>query len=221
MGKLFKGLASAAVSTRLEEPGEGTAQFLIDQIQMRETREHKDYVSIRTTCVHAVDGDGARVGDRYGFAVFAGDYFLKELKSWILAMVGVSGADEAQVLEIAAPKAEYPKLDDAARAELAWEKIAQQACGLDENDKPVGPGCFDGQVVIQIDTRIKAGKPTGKFVQDPVTKEMIPEPVSKYTNHYPTRQVPPSEVAEHLTDKQIAQFFGSGENFTALLKAEG
>lgn len=221
MGKLFKGLANAAVSSRLEDPGDGTAQFLIEQMQMRESRAGKNFLSIRTICVHSVDGEGARVGERYGFAVFGGDYFHKELKSWILALVGLSGAEEAQVVDIAAPAEDYPKLDEAERAEVAWEKIAQQACGLDENDKPVGAGCFDGQVVIQIDTRTKAGKATGKFVKDEQTGEMVPEPVSTFTNHYPTRQVPMSEVADRLNDKQIAQIFGSAEKFAELLKAEG
>lgn len=224
MGKLFKGLSNAAVSSRLPEPTDGVAHFLIDSMRMRETRDNKDYVAIRTTCVHEVEGGGARLGDRYGFAVFSGDYFLKELKGWILAMVDLTPADEDQVVEMMAPAADYPKMEEDERADKAWELIAQQTLGLDEDDKPLkdGAGMFDGQVVIQIESKSKEVKPKEKvFIEDPATGKMIPKPGKIFVNHYPQHKVAMDEVAGYLTDKQVVQFFGSEEKFTELLKSEG
>jgi hypothetical protein len=218
---MFKGLANTETSSRLPNPAVGTADYLVESIKWKENRNGGFRVCVRGVCLRGVDGDGNTKGDRVEYPIFSGEYFLKELKRLILCLADVPADQEDEIIDMMCPAEDYPKLSDAERKELAWEKIAQDTCALNEKGQATASGCFDGQVVVRLETIRTEAKPTGKYVPNPDgSGDMLPEMGNSYENTYPCKLIPLSEVAEFLDPKEIERFFGSAENFAKLLEDE-
>ena len=218
VAEMFKGLADAQMSQRLPEPKLGTADFLVNTIRQKKSRNGIDYIKITLTCLRSLEeeGKGNEKGDRCSVALFPGDYFLKEVKSHLYALMCMTPADEEELIEAVVPKNDHPDLDDLQRKNKAWDLLAKQMCAMDEEGNEQQAGLFDGQAVIRIETVVKKGTPTGKFIKN-ADGEMVEEVGKDFINSYPRAGVPLTDIADVLDEKDIERFFGSVERFGELL----
>jgi hypothetical protein len=226
---LFAGMAQAEVSTRTPNPKEGKAWYLISGIKLEKSRKDVQYISIKYLCVTSLtDKEGRKAGTenyegevfgaRVSTAMFQGDYFLKELKRFILVALDKAPGQEQEVVDeaLAAMKADaaYTFAPDMAEEDAAWDYMCKLVCGIGYDS-----GCFDGTVVIEMDT-----KRTVKVSDTEFTKNaegvLVPK-TSDYTNTYPVRRVAFGEVGEAINDgDRIKKVFGSVERFQQLYAAE-
>ena len=214
---LFTGLATAQVSTRLPDPIDGTADFLVNSIRYKDNRNGGFRVVSDLTCVRSVEG-GNQKGDHVQYTIFGGDYFHKELKALILTLAGVEPSEEDAIVDMMCPKDDpaYAKMDDLTRMNKAWEMIGNQATAMGDDGKPTASGMFDGQVIVRLRTITKPAKPTGKFIKN-AAGELVEEVGKPFTNHYPIAQIPFSDVAGDLDERDIVRIFGSVAKFSELL----
>jgi hypothetical protein len=210
----FKGLADASVSSRLPDPRVGEGWFLANSVEMKDNRGGGYRVSLILTCLKGMTDGGNAKGDKVGKAIFSGDYFLKEFKEFLFAASGIGAEREDELIENVVPHKDHPSMDDLQRKTLAWERLAQMACGIDEDGKKTGAGCFDGQVVLHLATVVKKGKETAVKGPD---GNWVPVPGKDFTNVYFRGNVPLATVAEELSEADIARFFGSMDKFAQML----
>jgi hypothetical protein len=216
---LFTGLSTTAVAARMPDPKVGVADFLVNTIRQKENRDGGYRIVCDLTCLRSVEG-GNEKGDRVQYCLFSGDYFLKEVKRLILALLDVAPSREQEVIDIVADMdPAIAKMDERAKGVAGWERIAQMMCAMDANDKPTAAGMFDGNAVIRLETVCKAAKPTGKFIKNSAG-ELVEEMGKEFINTYPVKMVPISEVVADFDEKDIERFFGSAEALEALVSKE-
>jgi hypothetical protein len=220
---MFKGLSDASVGTRLPTPAIGTADYLVNSIKMHENREGGHRVNVNCTCLRVINGD-QRVGDKVSHVMFSGNYFLTELKRLILCVAGNLIGDGVSVEDLMCPVEDeegkptpYAALSEDERSAAAWEKIAQDTCAIDADGNPTAAGDFDGQVVIRLETSVKPGKATGKYVKDEATGDLVPEIGKDFINTFPVARIPFEEVADFLDEGAIVKYFGSAEALMELV----
>jgi hypothetical protein len=218
---MFKGLAKVTVSSRLPDPKLGVGDFLLNSLRWKTARDGKKRVQAVLTCLRGRTEGGNEKGDKINIPIFSGDYFLTEIKRWLLACLGV---DEEEVIEVACGMLgdEVKNMDEADRAEAAWEYIATQAtAGTEENGDSQDAGIFDNQVVIELETKVKPAKPIeGEFVKNDAG-EFVPKMGRAFVNTYANKKVSLASLADDLDEKDMVRFFGSAERFAELLDGEG
>lgn len=229
MTQLFKGIATAQVSQRQNNPALGTAWYLLNKTSLEVSRKKgNQYVKRILTCIRPIcDSHGREVGqDHYdgelkgtavSYCIFQGEYFHKDVKEFVLKSMGRNLTDEAALVEetIADLKAADPHFKpapDETEADAAWGAICALVFGIGADT-----GCLDGSTVLELETKEKV-KNTGKFVKD-ATGNLVEE-ISVFVNTYIKRRVPLAEVAQNVDQKDIAKFFGSLEQFNTFLESD-
>ncbi len=199
---MFGEMGKVVVGVKHDDLKPGTVQMLINSTKMLETREFKPYVRITGTILKCeADGSGRTPeaenfegnikGDEVSVCIFSGDYFQKEFKSFMLAGMGMDKEDAKDMTD-----------EEFFEASMA-------ICGMDDQGEDVEAGIFDGTTIISI-----------KTVANVVEDKKDPSKLKTYLNHRFLSKVQPSTVAEYLDDEDIKKFFGSEEQFVALVELE-
>ena len=163
---MFKGLGAAAVSSRLPDPKAGEADFLLNTMRFKETREHKPFIQMKLTCLRGITEGGNVKGDQVSVPVWSGNRFLKELKGFLIAFIG---GTEDEITDKLCPVGckEAEGLDELGRKEFAFNFAGNLLCALDDDGKELTAGAFDNQRVIRLRTAIKPAEPSGKYLPNP------------------------------------------------------
>lgn len=236
----FKGMGSAQVHAgRLPPPALGKSAFLINSVRVLKNRVAGTRTEIIMTALWGItagvtcegNASGPNVpGDRVSHCLFSGEYFQKNFKEFCLAALGKSVSDEMDITDWVCPKKDpaYASMTDLQRLHYMWDtKLPGLICALDTDGNPVNDaGVFDGQVVIEVAKTeklvhkkldAKGADIKSNWVHDESGKPFV----SKFPNVYFNRRIPFAEVRQKLDDEAITKFFGSMEDFTALLQATG
>ncbi len=234
----FKGMSTAQASSSTNTPGPalGKGAYLINSVRMHENRKGGFRVEILATCLWGIapgkDADGNEKGpnekgDKISIAIFSGEYFHKNFKSFCLAASGKTPNEEQEICDLICPKEEYPNMGDDARLALMWDKVLPaMVCSLNMDGTPAEAGAFDGQSIVTIGTvekRIhKKIAPKGKDDKSNWMHDANGQPItSVFTNSYFNESVSFKEADDNLDEKDKARFFGSAERFNEMLAQLG
>ncbi len=226
---MFKGLAGAKVAQgRLPDPSEGIADYLVESLRLRLGETGDKRYEIRLVAVQPVTANGTPTGTRCQYCEFparsvkAEAFAAAAMKRLLLTLADVKPEEEEEVVEMMCPKAspEFKDMVEDDRVEEAWDKILMQAFCIGEDGKPSeGPGIFDGQVVLRLETVLQEERGDTVYTKNKETGLMEAVPKRIYTRHYPKCLVPVEEAAKGLSEQQIKQVFGSLEKYAELSAA--
>ena len=234
----FAGMSKAEASTgRTPNPSLGKAAYLVSQVRMHDNTRKGGYrVEISATCLWEIekgkthDGKEAipnQAGDKVATCFFSGDYFLKQFKEFCLKCIGKEPHEELEIADVMCPESDYPNTGELERLAIMWNQVLPgKVCAFDSEGANTDAGVFDGQVVLEIGTTEKKhyqkadkSKPDGdeNRIYDKDGNALS----SIFTNSFFNRKISMQEVGEKLDEDGIKRFFGSTENFMAILKNEG
>lgn len=199
---MFGAMSQVQVRGSRDDLKAGSAVVLIKEVRSKETREFKPYISIRGTVLYGLNDkagrkpdaenyEGNRAGEEPSIAMFHGDYFKRDFKSFALAGLGMTAAEAGTITD------------------ADFQATSLAICGLNEKGEEAGAGLLDGTVVLEIKT-------TSKMSKDSRDETKMKE----WFSHYYIRKVPVSEVMEHLDEKALIQAFGSMERVAQLIADE-
>lgn len=217
---MFGAMGEAKVSSGREDVAEGRYWVLMNSIANQQTRDFRPFTAIKTTIILPLcDGvgrtpdseifEGSPAGTHCEWAYFINDYFASNMKKLIVTALGIT---DEQLKEM-----ESSMTKDQINAEFFEYMMAATGEQPNENTKQlekIQDGIFDNTTVIEVNVKKSDPIPSG---DDDDSKGKKKKP---FTNVYPNRKVPLEEVAGKLEESQLGLYFGSVENFTALLEAE-
>ena len=201
---LFKGIKDAPVGNNRIENKPGTYTVAIQHVGTDTTRDHKPFVRVDCIVVHGVDVDGIGIGEKgymghpQGYdcstCMFAGDYFLSEMKRFISVAFNMD-ADDVE------------------------ESDAYTVCGLDEDEQEltdedgnaVQP-CFSMCLEVAIEHVMM--KPEKAEEAKAKGKDTF------YKNVRFVRSLDQGEVEELLSEEKVAKYFPNGVNYVSPEEAE-
>ena len=211
---MFEQLAVASASGAREDVNEGMYAMLIQSMTADTSKKTGQiFYPIKGVVLWPISDGADRPpesdlfsaspkGSDIGWAVFQNIYFGRNVIELLSICLEIT-AEEMQAEE----KSMSPDEKLVHRAAM-WNA----AIGYEQQGGvyvKAGAGCFDGTTVI----RVKA-----------VKSDAVPKADGKqgkvYTNIYPKSKIPLSEVAAKLSEDEIARYFGSIDNFCALVEAE-